>query len=76
MRNCGIPGIPHSVRGRHRCRKFFTFWERGDTFRKSMKRLIIQENISNIEDFGLILPSYKNFSSIYIKYIHSFDKNN
>ena len=47
----------------HRCRKFFTFWERGKTLRKflqevrlfgvsrSKKRLIIAENILNMEKF-------------------------
>ena len=48
---------------RHRCRKFFTFWERGDALRKflsevqlsavlrSIKTLNIPENILNMEKF-------------------------
>ena len=56
-------GRPPHVAQHHRCRKFFTFWERGKTLRKflqevrlfgvsrSKKRLIIAENILNMEKF-------------------------
>ena len=70
----------------HRCRKFFTFWERGETFRKflpevrfsvvsrSIKRLNIPENLTNTEKFWMILASSKNFASFYIKYIDDLCK--
>ena len=55
--------IPFLGPSDHRCRKFFTFWERGETLRKflteaqfsvisrGIKRFTMPENISNIKKF-------------------------
>ena len=72
--------VPVAGEHTHRCRKFFSFWEREETFRKflpkvglsglsrSKKRVNMAENILNMKK---ILASSGNLYSLYLKYINN-----